>query len=442
MRVIHAAPLAGMIFHISFNSLAGEFQHRNLLVGDRAVGLGGAYTALADDPSGMFYNPAGIVHAERASSTSVNALSYSSTEYENILPGGVDLSRSSTVVVPGFFGALADIGTGKGGFFLAVTDFSAERQSTPFSFASLQGLTEDSGGTFANDVDSRVYHLGLAFGQPVGSGWSLGGSLAVVLRDQREVRRLDAVVVREASNDRLASLTAIRVSDETNTLKPLVGLHYHGEQGSSVGLTVSREFGMSRTYEYDYRQVSAITPGDQSAPDSFDEQVVVRSDERQERPWHVAIGLAQAVSPQFLLTLNVDHYTEVDDALVVVNGRAPPVTRPYSAVTNLAAGMEIEFQQGYRLRTAVFTDRANVRLDGAQTFERREQVNLIGGSLSISTQLGDRLIEAGIYGATGSGQSVLGDLSEVDFSGNAQPGSNPPVETNRSQFVIFFGAEL
>jgi long-chain fatty acid transport protein len=436
MRMIHAARLLLAAAFVSPATSAGEFQHRNLLIGDRAIGLGGAYTALADDPSGMFYNPAGIVHAERASSTSVNALSYSATEYENILPGGTDLNRSSTVVVPGFFGAMTEIGAGRGGFFLAVTDFSGERQSTAFSLASFSGLRDDSQGTFANDVDSRVYHLGLSLGQPITGGWSWGGAVALVLRDQRELRRLDAVAIGETSGDRLASLTAIRVSDETNTLRPTLGLHYRGEQGTSLGLTVSREFGVSRTYEYDYRQVSAITPGDGSAPSSFDEQVIVRSDERQERPWHIAVGLAQAVSPQFLLTLNLDHYTEVDDALVVVNERAPPVTRPYAAVTNLAAGMEIEFQQGYRLRTALFSDRANVRLAGAQTFERREQVNLVGASISISARLAERLVEAGIYGATGEGQAVLGDLAEVNFSPSAV------VDARKQQFVVFFGAEL
>lgn len=415
--------------------IAGEFNHRNLLVGDRAIGLGGAYTALSDDPSGMFHNPAGIVHAQRASSTSVNALSHSSTEYEAILPGGENLDRSSLVVVPGFFGAMAAVGKGQGGFFLAVTDFSAERQSTSFSLASFPSLRDDSSGTFANDVDSRVYHLGLSLGQPLVGGWSFGGSLSVALRDLREVRRLDAVAFGDPSGDKLATLTAIRVSDKTNTLKPLLGLHYRGEHGTSLGLTVSREFTLSRTYEYDYRQVTATTPAN-GTPSTFDEQVVVRSDEGQDRPWHVALGFAHAVSPEFLLTINVDHYTEVDDALVVLNERAPPVTRPYTAVTNLAAGMEIELQQGYRLRSAFYTDRANVRLAGAQTFERREQVNLIGGSISLSTRVGDRLIEAGIYGAAGEGQAVLGDLAELNFS------SSPVVDANRQQFVVFFGAEL
>ena len=41
---------------------ADQSNFRPYLVGARAGGMGGAFTALADDPSGPFYNPAGIAH--------------------------------------------------------------------------------------------------------------------------------------------------------------------------------------------------------------------------------------------------------------------------------------------------------------------------------------------------------------------------------------------
>jgi len=46
-------------------------------VGDRAVGLGGAYVALADDLSALWYNPAGLVHIpERVFTASASAYQY------------------------------------------------------------------------------------------------------------------------------------------------------------------------------------------------------------------------------------------------------------------------------------------------------------------------------------------------------------------------------
>lgn len=42
---------------------AEDTNYQNYVLGGRAVGLGGAFTALADDPSGILYNPAGLVDA-------------------------------------------------------------------------------------------------------------------------------------------------------------------------------------------------------------------------------------------------------------------------------------------------------------------------------------------------------------------------------------------
>src|SRR3990172_2529925 len=57
--------------------MADEYHYNNILIGDRAAGMAGAYTAISDDPSGLYYNPAGIVFAPRRSfSASVNAYQY------------------------------------------------------------------------------------------------------------------------------------------------------------------------------------------------------------------------------------------------------------------------------------------------------------------------------------------------------------------------------
>ena len=47
--------------------LADDVHYQDYIVGDRAVSLGGAFTAIAADPSGMWYNPAGIVDVRNTS---------------------------------------------------------------------------------------------------------------------------------------------------------------------------------------------------------------------------------------------------------------------------------------------------------------------------------------------------------------------------------------
>ena len=64
--------LAGVMQPLSCR--ADENHYSNQLIGYRAAGLGGAYTAISDDPSGLYYNPAGIVYAQTSNlSASVNA---------------------------------------------------------------------------------------------------------------------------------------------------------------------------------------------------------------------------------------------------------------------------------------------------------------------------------------------------------------------------------
>ena len=43
------------------SSYGDDTHHQDYPLGSRAVGLGGAFTALASDASGIFYNPAGLV---------------------------------------------------------------------------------------------------------------------------------------------------------------------------------------------------------------------------------------------------------------------------------------------------------------------------------------------------------------------------------------------
>ena len=76
---IKTAIILSLIF-ISTNIMASglhtvDYNYINDLIGGRATGLAGAFTAISDDPSGANYNPAGIVFAiDNQISLSVNKL--------------------------------------------------------------------------------------------------------------------------------------------------------------------------------------------------------------------------------------------------------------------------------------------------------------------------------------------------------------------------------
>jgi len=100
---------------------ADDYHYVNMLVGDRAAGMAGAYTAVADDTAGLFYNPAGIVYAPGSSlSGSMNAYQQNSTNYKQVLGGQYDWKRSSGTLLPNFFGIVQPLGNGMVGFSYAV----------------------------------------------------------------------------------------------------------------------------------------------------------------------------------------------------------------------------------------------------------------------------------------------------------------------------------
>ena len=57
---------------------ADQFHYIDIHVGERASGLAGAFTAISDDPSGAYYNPAGLAFTNKSYiSVSTNTFSYS-----------------------------------------------------------------------------------------------------------------------------------------------------------------------------------------------------------------------------------------------------------------------------------------------------------------------------------------------------------------------------
>ena len=107
-RISSALALLLVIGHGSL--LADDLHYNNVLIGDRASGLAGAYTAISDDASGLFYNPAGIVYTENLQlSASANALYSTETVYKDVLNGG-DWKRKSDNIVPNYFGMTTKLG--------------------------------------------------------------------------------------------------------------------------------------------------------------------------------------------------------------------------------------------------------------------------------------------------------------------------------------------
>jgi long-chain fatty acid transport protein len=74
----------------------------NTLIGCRAIALGGAFCAVANDPSAIFYNPAGLVHQENRFNLALDGF-YIWPTHEFTTAGGHTIRSQFNTSLPQFF---------------------------------------------------------------------------------------------------------------------------------------------------------------------------------------------------------------------------------------------------------------------------------------------------------------------------------------------------
>ena len=102
MCFIKSALISMCLFFYLSPLLADQFHYKNLLIGDRAIGLAGAYIGVSDDASGIFYNPAGLGFAlSNDISGSANALYKRKIVYKETV-GKDNFTEKSGGTLPSF----------------------------------------------------------------------------------------------------------------------------------------------------------------------------------------------------------------------------------------------------------------------------------------------------------------------------------------------------
>jgi len=117
-------------------SNAQAIYYRSIPLGDRAIGLGGAFTGIANDPSATYYNPAGIVTGGRFQLLgSLTSLVFTRQTVDNGFesPNGSENFKSTgTTTLPSFVGTVIKFGRKRFGdhqFALAYSTFEVSREA-------------------------------------------------------------------------------------------------------------------------------------------------------------------------------------------------------------------------------------------------------------------------------------------------------------------------
>lgn len=369
---------------IAATSGADEFHYNNILIGDRASGMGGAYTAVSDDPGGMYYNPAGIAYSTGKNlSASVNAYSVSNRTYKGVI-GGQDWTRTSSTLLPNFFGIVQPVGKFKLGFSYAVPDSNQEDQDQKFVRNDL-GVPATHVINFNNKNDTNLF--GPTAAVQLSDSLSVGATLYVHKRST-EATLNNSIVV---DNGTFVWSNGYTESDEWG-LKPIVGVMWAPVDKLSLGLTVSKTV----IFKSDILTQKTISDDTATLPT----RVFDKYTDKRRYPYQVTAGAAFFPSQSILLSGDVSYYSAYDYTFLNrVNTR--------EAVINLALGAEYYFNKNWAVRLGLFSDFANTPKIVNDTTEQYEHIDLFGESLTLSHFTKNTSLTCGGSYKSGSGKAKV-----------------------------------
>lgn len=386
---------------------ADEYHYRNILIGEAAAALGGAFSAIANDPSGAYYNPAGLVDTKDGFfSAQANAITSNSQVYKNIKEGQ-DYTSKAGGLVAAYFGATQKLWGYRVAFNLVVPDSDLVDQND-----EITGISATAGATnrFLRKLSRQntLFLTGPAIASALNENLSWGLSLFAFMRVDRVVDTQFVTYNPEPTGKYLFQDTYL--ARNAYGLMPKLGLRYKWNATWTSALTLGYTLnlfgnGLLRRVQNKVDPATGlpVTPNGELEHDttttnrddlSYKEPAIIR----------VTLGNAYRVSPSLLLTADLDFYS------------SDPNFEGFSLepTYNWSLGAEILLSDTLPLRLGIFSNNANTpALDPARK-NQVPHVNLLGGAIGISLLSDKTSVTAGFSYAFGSGQGqILTDSATI-----------------------------
>lgn len=465
MHTACCGALVAGLFAFSAGARAQELNYQTFLVGERALGMGGAFTGYADDPSASYYNPAGIAQIETSAvsgSLSVNAFnSYVVEDGYGSPVGTADLEHDGTPTVPLFVGLVKKFGprhpdrVRRHAVALSTVHPQSVRRSYQVTLFD-PATTVHSSIHLSREETNRWYGPSYAF--RVTPELAIGLSAFLATREIRHEE--DEVIVTTGARDpadgfyRNATLSVREslVEVDATGIVLRAGVLWDATERLRLGLmfqppAISLDSG-ARVFER--RSFADLLATDPVATFFHSDQSGLGSTFR--IPMEIRIGASYQVMESLIAALDVSVYMPVgseDDPISLVGPAAPePITgdTPQPGVLmvtdyhselafNVSAGVDTLIAEVVPFRVGVFTDlSAAPSIDGPSDRYAPARVNGYGATLSVGVQSGGYDLAIGAAGLLGTGRGL---------ALNPAPGFDPVPETFvptdvRSRSVYFF----
>lgn len=377
---------------------ADDYHYVNDLIGDRATGFGGAYTALSDDPSGAYYNPAGLAFAlSNQISLSVNSYKIENRVYNKTI-NNQPYERNLEAFYPSFFGVVQTLGN----FKMAITFMNVNREllDQDDEFNNINGDPINSVDYVADDfiinynLNDNTVLAGFSLATILGRSFSLGMSIHGLKRRTEQIANQTITFGNSTS-----SATPYTIQNQYFTNNRW---GYWGRLGAQYMPTKSFIIGASAAWGQilSHKAYSQVFIKDYRDGGEFAETTFFKTNTEEDGdklPLNARAGLAWI--PNQRLALSADVIADIGDRNYLVNTN--------QVTLNYALGVEYYLTNAIPVRAGVFTNFANTPEIVEGQINQSDHINLYGVSLALSWETRNSAITLSGYSQSGSGQAQI-----------------------------------
>ena len=369
-------------------ALADQQHYNNVITGERAQGMGGAYTGVSDDASGVYYNPAGLAFAQSNDiSGSANAFYSKTVTYKKAIYGSDWVEESGGTFAP-FFGALQKLDSVLPGLVGGFAYYTIDTQLT------------DQDKTIAGVEKIAYYHraanqrystwvgaaaLGYRVSPSLGIGFSFG------YKKIDELTQISQNLLLTDSSAYLMLSDRFRLTG--HGVEFGLGLQWAPAPKLAIGLMARSGQYASQKLEFVRDQIE-ITSGSISKAQPFRS---TSSNPLGSMPLEIRTGVAYFASPSLLITSDVDWHDEVTDAAIS--------SLKKESVMNIALGTEYFVTPSLPVRFGIFTNNDATKDVEAGKAAQDDHIDYLGSSLFFAWAQPNSQVSLGAVVQSGKGKA-------------------------------------
>ncbi|MBI4821818.1 MAG: hypothetical protein HY791_36500 [Deltaproteobacteria bacterium] len=411
---------------------ADDTHYDDFPVGGRAVGLGGAFTAIADDPSGIFYNPAGLVDASRANvqvSTNLYGLEFAINEddvFTTVAKRLIDIDAvfAELAIIPSSAGFIEHFG-GTDELGRAHHSWGAAVFVPEFNSAQIRTVTAGPNPgevvLYRRQTLDRSLRPALAYSYRVDDVWSFGVAGTLAYRSLKE--REESSLVSDLS---AGAQTFTSASSELDAWS--AALHF------SFGLKakIDERFVVGTSITAPSVQVAdaaalevtrTFVPGD--APSVFHLERPTDIRFRSDSGTAIRVGGAYVIPRDMTLTFDVSFHAPVSYRLLEIS--ASPITLEAltlitkierRGVIDFAVGFERLFTKSFSLALGLYTNFSSAPPIPGDVGGKLDEAHLpnvdgFGGTAVLGFFSEHTLLRLGLVSMYGAGEDVIPRSEEL-----------------------------